>query len=57
MERKVCFISDADSEGRGVAGSEAGLLSKGQLPTTDNQWARAFIDRGRGYMQKQHSQL
>ena len=26
-------------------------------PTLDNQWTRAFIDRGSGSMQKQHSQL
>ena len=27
---------------------EGGLMSKGQLPPTDNQGARAFIGRGRG---------
>ena len=36
---------------------EDGLLSKDQLSPTDNQWARAFIDGGKGSMQKQHSQL
>ena len=40
--------------GWGVGGR---LLSKGQLSPTDNQGARVFIDKGRGYMQKQHSQL
>ena len=29
------------------ATSKNGHLSKGHLPTTDNQWTRAFIDRGR----------
>ena len=47
VERKVCFILDASNWGWG---GEGGQLSKGQLPSTDNQWARAFIDiyRGRG---------
>ena len=45
MERKVCFILDAGSlGGRG----EGGRLSKGRLPASYNQWARAFIDGGRG---------
>ena len=26
-------------------------------PLTDNQWARAFRSRGRGYVKEQHSQL
>ena len=45
MERKVCFILDAGSRGRGRWG---GHLSKGRLPASDNQGARVFIDRGRG---------
>ena len=40
-ERKVCFILDA-CHWEGVG--QAGLLSKGRLPYTDNQGARAFID-------------
>ena len=31
----------------GVEGGEGGLLSRGRLPSTDNQGTRAFIDRGR----------
>ena len=45
VERKVCFILYASDWGWG---GEGGQLSKGQLPSTDNQWVRAFIDRGRG---------
>ena len=44
MEMKVCFILDA-GEGEG---SEGGLLSKVNSPHPDKQWARAFVDRGRG---------
>lgn len=29
-------------------GGEGGFVSEGQLPTIDNQWARAYIDEGRG---------
>ena len=35
---------------------EGRLLSKGGLLTTGKQQARAFIDRGRGLLQKQHGQ-
>ena len=38
----VCFILDAGNC------AEGGLLSKGRLPPTDNQWVRAFIGEGRG---------
>ena len=41
---KVCFILDA---GEGV-GREGGLLSKVNSPHPDKQWARAFVDIGRG---------
>ena len=44
MEKKVCLILDAGNWG----GGEDGILSKGQLAPLDNQWERAFIDRGRG---------
>ena len=44
VEMKVCFILEAGNLRRG----EGGLPSKGRLPATDHQWARAFIDRGRG---------
>ena len=30
-----------------ATGEEGGLLSKGQLPSADNQGARTFTDRGR----------
>ena len=33
------------------------LLYRGRLPPADNQGARAFIDGGRGYMQRQQSRL
>ena len=53
VERKVCFISETSNRRRGRTHVQS-----------DNQWARAFkgefqgfIGRGRGYMQKQHSQL
>ena len=56
VERKVYFVLDA-----GNGGGEwdmGGLLSKGQLPTTDNQWARAFIDGRRGlYVETAQSTL
>ena len=48
MERKACFILDAGKQRGWGVGDEGGFLSKGRLPATDNQWARAFIDRGRG---------
>ena len=51
VERKVGFLSEASNL------REDGLLSKDQLSSTDHQWARAFIDGGKGSMQKQHSQL
>ena len=41
---KVCFILDA---GKGE-GREGGLLSKVNSLHPDKQWARAFVDRGRG---------
>ena len=45
VERKVCFIFSAGNR----AGNEGGgHLSKDILTLTDNQWARAFIGRGRG---------
>ena len=44
VERKVCFILDAGSWGWG----KGGRLSKGRLPPSYNQPARAFIDGGRG---------
>ena len=37
---------------------EGGLLFKVLTSPTDNQWAgKSFCRQGRGYMQKQHSQL
>ena len=33
------------------------LQFEGQQPCIDYQWSRDFIGEGRGYMQKQHSQL
>ena len=55
VERKVSFILDASDWGWG---GEGGQLSKGQLPSTDDQWARAFIDRGRGlHAETAHSSL
>ena len=36
VERGVSFILDASNQ------KEGGRLSKGQLPATDSQWARAF---------------
>ena len=51
VERKVCFILDAGNWlcwGGGRAWMEGGLLSKGRLPLPYNQWARAFIEGGRG---------
>ena len=44
---KEKFILDAGN-GVGRGRGEGGLLSKGQLPPTNNQWARAFIGEGRG---------
>ena len=32
----------------GLGKGKGRLLSKGRLPSTDNQWARAFIDGERG---------
>ena len=43
-ERKLCFILEAGNLG-------VGCYPKADLPPptpTDNQWTRAFIDRGRG---------
>ena len=48
---KACFILDARLDGEG------GCLSRELLPTTDNQWARAFRGWGRGCVQRRHSQL
>ena len=48
MERKVCFILDAGNPAGGGGGGGGRRLSKGQFPSTDNQWARAFIGGGRG---------
>ena len=45
VERKVCFIFNAGNQGGNEGG---GHLSKDILTLTDNQWARAFIGRGRG---------
>ena len=42
---------------RPATGGRGRFLSEGRLPPTDNQGARAFIGRGRGYTQKQHRQL
>ena len=42
MERKVCFILDAGNQGRGQTPVQR------PTPFPDNQWARAFIDGGRG---------
>ena len=42
MERKVCFILDAGNQGRGQTPVQR------PTPLPDNQWARAFIDGGRG---------
>ena len=44
MDRKVCFILDAGNwEGWGQT-----PVQSSTPPTPDNQWARAFRDRGRG---------
>ena len=42
MERKVCFILDAGNCGGGWTPVQR------PTPPADNQWARAFIDGGRG---------
>ena len=42
VEGKVCFVSEAGNPGRGRT------CVQRLTPPTDNQWARAFIDRGRG---------
>ena len=44
VEKKVCFILDASKHGA------VDFCRKYDLPppTTDNQWTRAFIDKGRG---------
>ena len=51
--RNVCFISDQQL---GVGWGRADACSKADSPNLQ-PGARAFIDGGRGYMQKQHSQL
>ena len=46
VERKVCFISDASNWGEA-----GGHPSKGQLPRSNKQGVRSFVDRvGGGYM-------
>ena len=45
VKRKVCLIFYAGNWGESEGG---GHLSKDLLSLTGNQWARAFIDRGRG---------
>ena len=58
MEKEVCFISDADNSGGGWASPKADFP-----PATGNQWSKNFYRQkwgrgsGRGYMQKQHSDL
>ena len=48
VKSKVCFILDAGN-GDEEWVVEGGRLSKGLTPSPpDNQWARAFMDRGRG---------
>ena len=49
-ERKVCFPLLCHHPGCWQLGSVAGLLSclKADSPRADNQWTRAFIDRGMG---------
>ena len=45
MERKVCFILDTSN---GEWGKTPVQRLAFPLPPHDNQWARTFIDRGRG---------
>ena len=55
-ERKVCFISNVSMVGRGGGAP----IPKANFSHTNNLWARAFIDGGRGvkgYMQKLYSQF
>ena len=54
VERKVC-LSWMPAMWGGGGGWEGRLVSKGRHPP--NPWARAFIGRGRGYRQRQHTQL
>ena len=45
MERKLCFILEAGNLG---AGSYPKADSPSPATPSDEQWTRAFIDRGRG---------
>ena len=52
--RKICFFW-MPATGGGWGQTSVQRPTPPRLP--GNQWARAFIGEGRGYMQKQHSQL
>ena len=45
---KVCFILAASNREKDGLPFKGRLLPHPPTPATDNQWARAFIDRGRG---------
>ena len=45
MEKKSCLTSEAGNQG--WVGRRVGACPKADC-TTDDQWAKAFIDKGRG---------
>ena len=49
------LISDADNWRGSVR--RVDICLQAESPSADDQWSRALIDRERGYMQKQYSQL
>ena len=53
-EKKGCFTSEAGNEG--WVGRRLDACPKADSPT-DNQWAKAFIDKGRGLRLETASQL
>ena len=48
VERKVCFILDTSNGEWGKTPVQRLALPLPPLLSHDNQWARTFIDRGRG---------